>query len=148
MTTERAQTTPSADVSSLIETGQPFGIGDEVAVIPDCGDWASDWRDVRLWIGAVHALPGGGFEYWVSDTWPLPDGPALTDGFYMGRTDEPDTLSLVARAAIDTEAAIVLKRYREALEAIQNACNYGVNSPDEALNHVDGIASAALKAGA
>jgi hypothetical protein len=65
--------------------------------------------------------------------------------------DEPLDPLKVARAAIaacDTETAIVLKRYREALEAIRNACNYGVNSPDEALNYVDDVASAALKASA
>lgn len=74
----------------------PFAIGDEVAVIPDCDDWASDWRDVRLWVAAVHAVPSGGFEFWVSDAWPLPDRPSLTDGFYMGVEDEPDSLALVA----------------------------------------------------
>lgn len=87
----------SAPQEPVVDEDAPFGIGDEVAVIPDCDEWASDWHDLRLWIAAIHALPGGGFDYWVCDTWPLPDKPALTDGFYMGVADEPDTLSLVAR---------------------------------------------------
>jgi hypothetical protein len=80
-----------------------FCLGDEVAVIPDCRDWAADWRDTRLWIAAIQAVEGGGIEYWVSDTWPLPDRAALTDGFYMNTKDEPDTLVLVARAALTSE---------------------------------------------
>jgi hypothetical protein len=78
---------------------------------------------------------------------PSPETPVSDDECTLGVGDEPDIDSFTVRRK-SQEAAIVLKRYREALEAIQNACNYGVNSPDEALNHVDGIASAALKAGA
>lgn len=75
-----------------------FSIGDEVAVIPGCADWASDWQGERFWIAAVNAVPGGGFDYWISDAWPLPPKPALTDGFYMDVEGKPNTLSLVARA--------------------------------------------------
>ena len=94
---------------------EPFGIGDEVAVIPGCGDWASDWRDVRLWVAAIHALPSGGFEYWVCDTWPLPEKPALTDGFYVGNEDEPDTLSLVATRTPATPSSELVEKVARAM---------------------------------
>jgi hypothetical protein len=39
-----------------------------------------------------------------------------------------------------------VERLRNALEAIRGTCNHGVNSPDEALNHIDDIARAAIAA--
>lgn len=117
----------------------PFGIGDEVAVIPSCADWASDWRDVRLWIAAVHVLPGGGFEYWVCDAWPLPEKPALTDGFYMGaqHQGEPDSLSLVTASQVE---AGEVERLREAVHGWEREEAEGIDVIEAACAFIKALA--------
>lgn len=124
----------------------PFNIGDEVAVLPGCGDWASDWTDFRLWVAAVHAVPGGGFEYWVSDAWPLPEKPALTDGFYVGVEDKRDTLSLVTRTpAVATDQGVVGTLPRTALHLGRRASRRNIKAGARGLSgaHENGAGAGA-----